>query len=186
MKKITEKEARELLKKYAPSNSVFQVVYQHCKMVQKIALSLAQEIRKNGHEVDLEFIKIGSLLHDIGRFQAPPKHEKSLRHGILGAKILRKEKLPKYALLCERHLGAGITKDEIVKYQLPLPKKDLLPKTIEEKIITYADDLVDDRILTASEVIQRFKKQIKSPQALKRMVDLHNEIEKLRGGNYFI
>ncbi|MBW2963553.1 HDIG domain-containing protein [Candidatus Woesearchaeota archaeon] len=186
MKKITEKQAVELLKKHAPSNSVFQKVYQHCKMVQKIALSLAQEIQKNGHLVDLEFIKIASLLHDLGRFQAPPKSEKSLQHGIIGAKILRKLGLPRYALLCERHLGAGITKEEIIKYKLPLPKKDLIPKTIEEKIITYADDLVGDRILTVSEVVQRFKKEIKNPEALKRMVRLHNEIEKLRGGTYFI
>ncbi|MFC1801711.1 HD domain-containing protein [Nanoarchaeota archaeon] len=187
MKTITEKQAIELLKKYAPNNSIFQRVYQHCKTVQKAALAIAQEIQKNGKKVDLELIKIGSLLHDIGRFQVPPKHEKSLQHGMLGGKILRKEGLIKLARICERHIGAGITKEEIIKFKLPLPKKDLLPKSIEEKIVNYADDLVfSDRIATLSEVVKKYKKEVPSPKALKRMIDLHNEIEKLRGGTYFL
>lgn len=187
MKKITEKQAVELLKKYAPDDSTFQIIYQHCQAVQKAALAIAQEIQDNNHEVDLDFIKIGSLLHDIGRFEAPPHHKKSLQHGMLGAKILRKEGLPKYAALCERHIGAGITKEEIIKQKLPLPKKDLVPKTIEEKIITYADDLIfDNRIAKPSEVVARFKKELPDSKAIQRMIDLHNEIEKLRGGTYFL
>lgn len=186
-KKITEKGARELLKKYAPDNSAFQQVYQHSKAVQKAALVIAKEIQKQGHKVDLNFIKIGCLLHDIGRFQAPPGSNISIQHGMIGAKILRKEKLPRYALMCERHLGAGITKEEIVRYKLPLPKKNLIPKTIEEKIITYADDLIfKDRIATIDEVFQRFKKEIKNPAALTRMIRLHNEIEELKGGKNII
>lgn len=187
MKKITEKQAVELLKKYAPNNSAFQKIYQHSKAVQKAALAIAKEVQAQGHDLDLHFIKIGSLLHDIGRFEAPPRHEKSIQHGMIGAEILRKEGLPKYAQLCERHIGAGITKEEIIKFKLPLPKKDLIPKTIEEKIVTYADDLIfKDRIASPTEVIKRFREEIKNPDALKRMVKLHNEIEKLRGGSYFL
>ncbi len=186
-KKITEKQAIELLKKYAPDNSTFQIIYQHCKAIQKAALVIAKEIQKNNHKVDLEFIKISSLLHDIGRFEAPPWSKDNIKHGIIGAKILRKEGLPKYAVLCERHIGAGITKEEIIKRKLPLPKRDLIPKTIEEKIIAYADDLIyDDRIAKPSEVVARFKKEVPNSKAIQRMIALHNEIEELRGGTYFL
>ena len=43
------------------------------------------------------------------------------------------------ALICERHVGAGISADEICSKRLPLPKRNLLPVTIEEQIICYAD-----------------------------------------------
>jgi len=187
MKKIDEKKARELLKKYASNNSAFQKVYQHSKAVQKAAVVIAEEIQKNGHLVDLNFIKVGCILHDIGRFECPPKTKKGVLHGVVGAQILRKEKLPKYALMAERSLGAGITKEEVIKYKWPLPKKDMIPKSIEEKIIIYADNLIfQDRIGTVSEVVQKFKREIKSPVALKLLLKLHNEIEELRGGTYFI
>jgi len=188
MKKITEKQAVELLKKHAPNNSVFQRIYQHSKSVQRAALNIARQIKKNGYDVDLHFIKISSLLHDIGRFEAPPHHKKSLQHGLIGARIIREEGLPEeYARLCERHIGAGITREEIIKHKLPLPKKDFIPRTMEEKIVTYADDLIfKDRIASPSEVLLRFQKEIKSPAAVKRMIELHNEIEKMRGGTYFI
>ena len=42
--------------------------------------------------------------------------------------------------MCERHTGAGITADEIVAQHLPIePPRDLLPETLEEKVICYAD-----------------------------------------------
>jgi hypothetical protein len=43
------------------------------------------------------------------------------------------------ALICERHVGAGISADEICSRRLPLPNRNMLPVTIEEQIICYAD-----------------------------------------------
>ena len=54
-------------------------------------------------------------------------------------KILEKEGFPKHAFVCERHLGVGITKKEIEKRGLPLPKRDMVPVSVEEKIISFAD-----------------------------------------------
>ncbi len=180
--KITEKQAENLLKKHAPDSRVFQIILQHGKAVQKAALSIARAIKKRGHKVDLELVKTSSLLHDIGRFSCPPGTKDSVRHGIVGGKILRKEGLIRHAKIVENHLGAGISKQEIIKLKLPLPKKDFLPKTIEEKIIAYVDNIiVGDKPGTVSEIVERFKKELPAT-ALKRLVKLHNEIEKLRGG----
>src|SRR3989338_7278903 len=64
MRLITEEQAISLLKKYAPSEEIFQKVLAHVKAVQKVALQIAE--RCPG--VNMELIIIGSLLHDIGRF----------------------------------------------------------------------------------------------------------------------
>lgn len=41
--------------------------------------------------------------------------------------------------VCERHTGAGLTEKEIIEQNLPLPHRDFLPETLEEKLICYAD-----------------------------------------------
>ena len=108
---ISEKKAVKLLRKYAPDEKTFRIVLAHSKKGQEIALKIA----KNIPEADNEFIKIAMLLHDIGRFKYPPRTKDSIRHGIEGAKILRKENFFKYARVAERHLGVGITKEDIKK-----------------------------------------------------------------------
>jgi uncharacterized protein len=179
---ITEKQAEEILKKYASDSKVFQIIFQHGKAVQRAALSIAKAIKKRGHKIDLELIKTGSLLHDIGRFSCPQKTKDSVKHGVIGGKILRKEGLIRHAKIAENHLGAGISKQEIIKLKLPLPKKDFFPKTIEEKVIAYADNLIiGDKPGTVSEVVERFRNEL-PPTSLERLIKLHNEIEKLRGG----
>lgn len=180
--KLTEERAEKILRKHAPNNQVFQIILQHGKAVQRAALSIARAVKKRGHKVDLELVKTGAILHDIGRFTCPPGSEDSIKHGIVGGKTLRKEKLLKHAKIAENHLGAGISREEIVKGKLPLPKKDFLPKTVEEKIIAYVDNIVvGDRLGTVSEVVERFERELPY-SAKQRLIRLHNEIEKLRGG----
>jgi uncharacterized protein len=36
-------------------------------------------------------------------------------------------------------VGVGITSDDIARNRLPLPGRDMVPVTLEEKIICYAD-----------------------------------------------
>ncbi|MEA3280229.1 MAG: phosphohydrolase, partial [Thermodesulfobacteriota bacterium] len=47
--------------------------------------------------------------------------------------------LHKLALVCERHVGVGITTEDIRQYNLPLPERNMEPVSIEEQIICYAD-----------------------------------------------
>ena len=83
-------------------------------------------------------MEVGALLHDIGRSTTHGIH-----HAIAGADIARKLGLPSEVVsIIERHIGAGLSKKEAAI--LGLPKKDYLPVTLEEKIVTHADNLIED------------------------------------------
>jgi len=182
---MNEKQCIELLKKYAPDEERFKKVLAHSKAVQKVAMRIAEDIVANGHHVDIKFLINACLLHDIGRFKCPPG-KYSYKHGVIGGDILRKEELPEYARVAERHLGVGITRNDILTQNLELPAKDYIPKTIEEKIIAYADNLIfGTRVGTIKEVIERFRKELGEEYG-KRVIELHNEIEKLRGKKNFL
>lgn len=56
-------EIEALHRKYAPTESVFELVFTHCKIVSDIATQLAE---KSGTNVDIELVRVGCLLHDIG------------------------------------------------------------------------------------------------------------------------
>ncbi len=169
---ITEKQAIAILKKHSPTERVFKIILAHSKAVQKKALSIAKKVPK----IDLHLIKIGSLLHDTGRTKFT-LGEFSIKPGIEGAKILRKEKLPKCARIAERHIGVGIRKQDIKKQALPLPLKDYIPKTREEKIIAHADNLIfGTKPGTLNKVITRFRKEL-GESYVKRIKKLANEIK---------
>lgn len=172
---ITEKEAIKLLRKYAKNKKELNAVLRHSKAVQKVALKIAKKIKN----IDIEFIKTASLLHDIGRFRCPPGRL-TFKHGVIGAKILRKENLNKYAFVAERHLGAGISKKDIIEQKLNLPLKDYIPKTKEEKIIAHADNLIsDNKEITPKKAIERFRKELgeKVAKKIKRLNDDINRIK---------
>lgn len=180
VKEMNEKKAVELLRKYSTDEKSFDAVYRHSKAVQKIALRIASEIK----DADIEFIKTACILHDIGRFKIDYPKGETILHGIRGAEILRKEGVDeKFALVCERHLGAGIVKEEIVSRNLPLPKKDFVPVTKEEKIIAYADNLeCGDEERTIEWVIKRFQKEV-GYNCTGRIKKLHEEIIKMQNGS---
>ncbi len=118
-----------LLRSYCPKD-----VVDHSMAVSRNSLLIAKEIGGRGHKVDLEFIEVAALLHDIGRSRTH-----GIRHGIEGSRILKKENLGQFSRVCETHIGGGITEDEAV--EVGLPKKNYLPETLEEKIIAHADNI---------------------------------------------
>src|SRR3989338_4362020 len=166
MEKISEEKALQILKSARnitnqKDRKAFDEILKHSRAVEKLSLKIGNNIKKQSYNVDLNFIKTAALLHDIGRFNCPPYSKDSIRHGISGANLLRKNGLKKHALVAERHLGIGISKEEIKKQKLNLPFKDYLPKRIEEKIIAYADNLVSgDKIKEIEYVIYRFMNEI--------------------------
>jgi len=183
MRDITEKDAAELLRKYSNSEESFNAVLNHSRAVQKLALEIAEEVKKN-YDVDINLIKIGSLLHDIGRFKC--YKENSIRHGFVGGEILIKEGLAKHARIAETHIGVGITKEDIEKQGLNLPLKDFVPETTEEKIIAYADNLIFGKERgVIQKVIERFRNEL-GESYVERVKKLHNEMEKLRKRNNFL
>jgi uncharacterized protein len=133
-----------LLKKYyAPESTAFLLLVRHSRMVAAKALSIAERVSRVNP--DLKFIEEAAMLHDIGiLFTDEPAigcfGEKAyLCHGYLGREILENEGLPKHALVCERHVGVGITLKDIEENLLPLPRRDMVPVSIEEQIICFAD-----------------------------------------------
>ena len=129
-------------KHYQIESRAYKILLSHSQQVTQKALQIAQ---KYTPLPDLQFIEEASMLHDIGIIltQAPDIdcHGKQpyICHGYLGRELLEKEKLFQHALVCERHIGMGITAKEIEEQNLPLPKRDMIPISIEEKIICLAD-----------------------------------------------
>lgn len=173
---MNEKEAIKLLKKYSKDEKTFKIILAHVKAVQNLALEIANDIP----DVDLELIKIGSLLHDIGRFECKPGSGERVKHGVLGAMILRKEGLYELADIAERHLGAGIPKQDVKEYKLDLPLKDYLPVTKEQKIINHADNLIaGDKRISLQEAVERFEKEIGNKTGV-RVKKLGEEVERMK------
>lgn len=177
---LTEKQAIELLKKYSTNQGSFQKVLSHSQAVKTLALEVATKIKEKHPKIklDIDFIASASLVHDIGRFSCPPQSKESIKHGIKGAEILRSENLPKHASVAQNHLGAGITKQEIIERKLPLPKQDFVPNNLNEKIIAYADNRVfGSKIDSQERVITRFEREM--PAGLPLLRKLNQEINNL-------
>lgn len=134
-------EIKKLHRKLALNDQIFQKVFIHCEIVNKIALQI---IKKRSFDINLELISPGSLLHDIGAYDFFNKEtfneNEYIRHGIIGFNILKDLNFPhELCRIASHHTGVGIQKGEIIRNNLPLPHEDFLAETIEERIIMYAD-----------------------------------------------
>ncbi len=132
---------------YPEDTPLKQLLLKHSMQVRDKALALmaAPEVEAMG--LNRALVLNGAMLHDIGigRCHAPSilcnGDADYICHGIIGAAMLREfaPELEAYARICERHTGAGITAEEIAAEHLPLPLRDYLPETPEEKLICLAD-----------------------------------------------
>ena len=128
---------------YDPRSNLYNILLTHSKLVTEKALKIAE---KNSHlNPDMHFIEEAAMLHDIGIFltDAPQigcnGEHPYIYHGYLGGEILRKKGFDKHARVCESHPGTGISAKAIIDHRLNLPKKDMIPATVEEQIICFAD-----------------------------------------------
>ena len=133
-----------IIEKYYTKNSpLYNLLIAHSKSVAELAIEIVASHPELG--ADASFVYEAAMLHDIGIYLTnAPKifctgDKPYIMHSLLGAEILRSEGLEKHALVCERHTGAGISAKEIEQQNLPLPHKDAIPISIEEKIVAYAD-----------------------------------------------
>ncbi|MDR1091278.1 MAG: phosphohydrolase, partial [Prevotella sp.] len=67
---------------------------------------------------------------------------------------------PKHALVCERHTGTGLTLEQIVTEKLPLPHREMVPVSIEEQIICFADCFYSKTRLGEEKSVERIRKSI--------------------------
>jgi uncharacterized protein len=134
----------EIIHKYIPPESeTYEFFIIHAVLVTKKALEIAQ--RLDLPDEQKKFIEEAAMLHDIGisktqDFAVTEEDDLPyLAHITAGSDILKKEGLDRHALVAERHTGVGLAKEEIIKSNLPIPQRDFIAKSIEEKIISYAD-----------------------------------------------
>jgi uncharacterized protein len=152
-------------------------VVEHCKVVSQLAVRLARLARDRGIDVDIDLVRVGGLLHDIGRSKTH-----SVEHGYVGSSIVESFGFPPaVARIVERHVGSGIPATEAEK--LGLPKRDFVPETLEEKIVSYADKLVEGRRrVPFDEALDRFAKDLGVDHpAVGRLRRLHEELVRLTG-----
>lgn len=130
-------------KYYIKGTALYKLLLQHSIQIRNKALEVIEKHPEL--EVDVEFIKEAAMLHDIGiiKCNAPKIHcngsHNYIEHGYLGAEMLRAEGLERHALVCERHTGTGLTKKTIIEQNFPIPQREMLPISLEEQIICYAD-----------------------------------------------
>lgn len=130
---------------YEPDSDLSKLLIKHSTQVAELSRQFAQHLIDSHTPVDIEFVVEAAMLHDIGiiHTNAPGIHchgkEPYIRHGVMGRVMLEEIGLFRHALVCERHTGTGLSIREIEQQNLPLPHRDLLPQSIEEKIVCYAD-----------------------------------------------
>ncbi|WP_331767201.1 HDIG domain-containing metalloprotein [Embleya sp. NBC_00896] len=128
---------------YAPTRAAFEKVHTHCGIVWRIAEQLLAG--PGGAGLDADLVRAGCLLHDIGVYRLYDDEGRLdganyVRHGLLGAEILRKEGLPEVLhRFCSCHTGVGLTRHDVLSQDLPIPVDDYLPESAEERLVMYAD-----------------------------------------------
>jgi uncharacterized protein len=156
----------------------------HSVHVAEKALEIARRI--GGNSIDQELVGRGALFHDLGKTKT---HE--MEHGRIGAELGKKIGLPdEITAVMEKHIRGGLTEGEA--RELGLPVKDYTLRKLEERIVIYADRLVDIihdgivKIATEHEAEARFEdilrtylKYGKNQITLDRYLGYHREIQGL-------
>jgi uncharacterized protein len=139
---VVERWEIQLLGRYFEGDAL-AIIAGHGRAVAGLALSVCRVLGLA--EDECRFVEEAALLHDIGvcRIQAPKlgleRGFPYIMHGIIGREILEQEGLPRHALVCERHIGVGLTIEDIIRQGLPLPQRDMSPLSTEEEIVCFAD-----------------------------------------------
>jgi len=156
---------------------------QHCIKVAQKAIEIAI---RTGAEINMELVSRGALFHDLGKAKT---HD--MDHGKIGAEIGRELGLPRELTdIMEKHIRGGLTEPEAK--ELNLPVKDYTLRKLEERIVIYADRLVDiitDGIVTISkeigaeeqfeEILTTIPKYGKNEVTIQRYLRYHREIQGL-------
>lgn len=155
-------------------------VIEHSEAVLKKALHISSKFDAN-MDLNLDLVKSGAILHDVGRSRTA-----GIRHAVVGALILKQHGFPRKIIkITERHIGAGISKEEAVL--MGLPAKNYLPTSLEEKIVAHADNLIHGtREVSLEFVIRKWKKKMGNDHpSLDRLRKLHQELLSYSGGSKF-
>ena len=143
-------------------------VVQHCLLVEALAVSIAEAINeRHAGQVDLKLVSAGALLHDLGRAKTH-----GIQHVVHGVEMAQELNLDARVVeIIRRHVGGGLTAPDAES--LGLPAWDMMPLTLEEKIVCHSDTLVGAQgRRTLKQTIKRIQKK-GSPIYVKRVKELH-------------
>ena len=167
--------SREQALQFLRQSGCLNNVIKHCEAVAEIAVEIAKACEEKGLEVDSALVETGALLHDIGRAKTHSVH-----HAVIGAEIAKSLSLPEpVILIIKRHVGGGITAKEARK--LGWPRDIYIPQTLEEKIVSYADKLIEgSRRVPIERTIENLSREL-PPSSIARIRRLHQEMLTLIG-----
>ncbi|NLV26507.1 MAG: HDIG domain-containing protein [Methanomicrobiales archaeon] len=149
-------------------------VIAHCLVVRDVAVQITTDLLNAGISIDLDLVAAGAVLHDIGRSQTH-----GMDHADAGGIICRNLGFDdKICGIVENHIGAGLSAEERVTYGLLAV--DRIPKTLEEKIVAHADNMVKGkREINRQEFLaslDKFPEEIRT-----RFLAIADELEMLKG-----
>ncbi len=136
---------------YPEDTPLRRLLLRHSTQVRDKVLAILANPSRPPLDLDAGLVSAGAMLHDVGILQC---HAPSIlcvgtrpyiAHGMIGAEMLREYgrthglDLEPFARICERHTGTGITAKEVREQRLPIPERDWLPETPEEKLVCLAD-----------------------------------------------
>jgi uncharacterized protein len=128
---------------YPAGSTTRDLLLRHGELVGRKALEILE--RADWLNADREFVVQSAVLHDIGigRTRSPELgctgNLPYVCHGVEGRAILDRLGLERHGLVCERHVGVGISAHQTMRRKLPLPARDMFPLSVEERVICYAD-----------------------------------------------
>lgn len=129
---------------HLPGTLAHHVLLRHGREVAGLATAVAERLSRTT-PVDIALVTEAAWLHDIGiGLTRTPRlgcygTAPYIAHGVLGAELLQAAGMPRHALVCERHIGVGLGITDIDRQQLPLPRREMSPTSLEEQIVAYAD-----------------------------------------------
>ena len=155
----------DIIAKYYPVGSeAYRILVIHSRSVADKALAIARMHPEMN--LDLTFVEEAAMLHDIGIFMTDADgiccfgSYPYICHGYLGADLMRKEGFPRHALVCERHTGAGMSLQSIIDQQLPVPHRNMVPVSLEEQVICFADKFFSKTHLDREKSVEKALKSI--------------------------
>ena len=119
---------------YEANSDLCKLLILHSNQVAELSKQFSQRLIDNHVPVYIDFV-VDTNAPGIYCNGTEPY----ICHGVLGRKMLDEMGLFRHALVCERHTGTGLSLKDIEERNLPLPHRDLLPLSIEEKIVCFAD-----------------------------------------------
>ena len=155
----------------------------HSLKVAGKALEIARRVKA---DVDMELVGRGALFHDLGKAKTH-----AIEHGKLGAEMGQALGLPiAITDIMQKHIRGGLSTEEAM--ELGLPIRDYTLRSLEERIVIYADRLADIlwdglvKVDSAQDAEDRFVdilkdniKYGKNAQTLARYIGYHTEIQGL-------